>query len=149
MTARDWVSLVGTLITVAGVVFGAWRAGKSSDRAQKVALKTKREEYEAAANSAENSAFTRAQEMIEAAAATQQRTFDAAMARMEQQIRDLQAQVDSQAEKLAAQHEEIVALQRGRENDRRQYIRYIEKLLALLKSHGIPYEPPPFFDENS
>lgn len=155
MTPRDWLTLVGSLITLAGVVYQARRAGRSSDRAQKVALKAKQDELVSSANAAENSGYTRAQAMVKEAAEAQQRSFDAAIARQDRQMADMQRQLDAQAQKIAEQqqelskqHVEIRQLQEARDKDRRTYTRYIQKLLDLLTAHHIDYPtPPPFFDE--
>lgn len=144
-----WVPVVGSLLTLAGIVYNARRAARSSDRAQQVALQTKQVEAAAAADGAENSAYTRAQEMIAAAARVQQENFDRVVESMTTRMASLEKQVDEQRRQLDAQHDQIVNLQRSRDRDRREYTRYIQKLLDLLEHHKIVYPaPPPFFDES-
>jgi ABC-type phosphate transport system auxiliary subunit len=157
VTPPGWIALIGSVLALAGVVYNAYRAGKSSDRAQRVALQTREAEAMGSAAAAENSGFTRAQEMVKEAAKVQQEAFDSAMRHMNQELERLRLRVDAQqerlelqADKLHEQHEQIVELQRGRQHDREQSIRYIRQLLSLLEKHEIVYpEPPPFFDPDS
>lgn len=137
---REWLELAGIIALLAGTIYTARRAGRSSDRVQQVALQVKKDEAAAEVSAAENSGYTRAQKMIAEAAEAQQRSFDATVARMERQLAQMQEQLDDQAD-------EIRQLKQSREKDRRVYTRYIQKLLDLLENHKIAYPtPPPFFD---
>lgn len=155
LAARDWLSLFAIVGTLAGVVYNARRSGMSSDRAQQIAVRVRQEELTSNANTAENSGFTRAQEMVKEAADVQRAAFEQTIAGMREQLvemagqmADLKMELAKQAAQIHTQHDEIRTLQETREKDRRTYTRYIQKLLDLLQQHQIAYPaPPPFFDQ--